>query len=143
MAEILIKLGDPDANPLSWQRLYPVDVKPDGWEWGARETWPDFAVIRITNITVDQAKDYITSDDISIVCPRCTGSLIDPVHTLKQCVRCSGIGSIQKTIGLRKWKIDLDDVNVPKSMINLIKSGQPIVVTKDQVISFIKRVNNG
>lgn len=112
-AEILIKLGPAgitDNN--AWRRLCPVAVRPDGWAWGAQERYPAFAVVRITDMTVQELEAYNVPD-------------IDNVTKVERAIR--------------KWKIDFDDVTLPTAFKNTIIAGGIPVVTKAQIISFIKR----
>lgn len=112
-AEILIKLGPSgitDNN--AWRRLCPVTVKPDNWAWGTLEKYPEFAIVRISDMTVEQLSGYLEPD-------------IDNVT------------KIQRSI--RKWKIDIDDVTLPVSFKNTITSGGIPSVTKTQVINYIKK----
>lgn len=112
-AEILIKLGPAGTTDNNaWRRFCPVAVKPDGWAWGTAEKYPNFAVIRITDMTVAQLEAYNEPD-------------IDNVTKIQRAIR--------------KWKIDIDDVALPAEIKNTITSGGIPSVTKAQVINFIKR----
>ena len=35
-----------------------VIVKPDGWRWGKAECLPDFVIVKIPDMTVEEAKQY-------------------------------------------------------------------------------------
>ena len=143
MAEILIRLGEPHADPKAWQRFYPVAVKPDGHEWGSAETYPTFAKLRITNATVEQCEEYLAPDDDVITCPRCNGTLIDPTPVDGQsvsCRRCAGVGTVSEHVGLRKFKFDFDDAAIPAAVLATIQAGEVVAVTKAQILNFIKSV---
>jgi len=122
MAEVLIKLVPCDAGKdplLSWTRLHPVCVKPDGWAWGSAERPPKFCVIRITDMTVAEMEPYLEPDfDVT-----------DPINPVQRAI-C-------------KWKFDIDDVAIPNVIKNriasAISSGGIISVKKAQIINFIKR----
>ena len=144
MAEILIKLGNTHPNPKAWQRLYPVAVKPNGHVWGNKETWPHFARLRITDMTVEALTQYLVEDGSDVVCPRCTGSGIDPIADPDTgingvCRQCNGLLTVFEQTSLRKFKIDLDDITIPQWMKNRVTSGQTIVAKRSQVVNFIKR----
>lgn len=36
----------------------PIIVKPDGWKWGKRECPPDFVVLKIPGLSVEEADKY-------------------------------------------------------------------------------------
>ena len=144
MAEILIKLGNTHPDPKVWQRLYPVDVKPDGHVWGNKETWPNFARIRITDMTVEELTQYLVDDGSDVVCPRCTGSGIDPVTDPDTgingvCKQCKGILTVWEQTSLRKWKFDMDDNSFSKPLMRRIEAGEVINVTLGMISTFIKR----
>jgi hypothetical protein len=67
MAEILVKAVDAThPDPVKDQRgCYKrgmfVAVKPDGWEWGALERLPQFAIIKIPTIPVATVEKYMAS----------------------------------------------------------------------------------
>ena len=119
MAEILIRMGPTRSDPKAWQRLLPVAVKPNGHEWGAQETWPKFAKLRITDVSVAQAQEYLDVDTEGVDAEG------EPIM-----------------VGLRRWKVDLDDVNVPAAIINTVEAGNVVIVTKAQIVNFIKRVRS-
>lgn len=64
MAEILIRAID-NVNPDSemdkgcYKRGHPVVVMPDGHKWGPGEVPPDFYILKITGLTVDDALIYL------------------------------------------------------------------------------------
>lgn len=64
MAEILIRakdnsnLFDAAKDRMCYKAGYPVTVRPDGHVWGAKEVWPDFALIKIPGIPVSQVTKY-------------------------------------------------------------------------------------
>lgn len=63
-AEFLIKAQEPwnnsDANaPSERSRLGDVIViRPDGWVWGREECLPRFIVVKVTNLSYDDAKHF-------------------------------------------------------------------------------------
>jgi hypothetical protein len=115
MAEILIRMGATHADPCAWQRFYPVAVFEDGHKYGSAETWPVFAILRITNATVAEVRQYLDPDL----------DTTDPQHPI--------------TRALRKWKIALDDAAVPQWIKTAVQAGEVVSVTKAQIANFIKR----
>lgn len=69
MAEILVKAQDAThANSDKdrrgcYKRGDPVVVKPDGWEWGKLEGPPGFVVIRVLNLSVEEASEALLSSN--------------------------------------------------------------------------------
>ena len=37
----------------------PIVVKPDGWKWGKRECPPDFVVVKVLDMTVEEGEEYL------------------------------------------------------------------------------------
>ena len=67
MAEILFKAidatnPDPDKDRRGcYKKGYPVVVMPDGHTWGKEEALPKFIIVKCTEVTVEQCKQYIES----------------------------------------------------------------------------------
>lgn len=64
MCQILIKATDQRSSDLNkdmklYKRGYPVAVKPDDHVWGRMEILPDFIVLRVPEMTVEEANQYI------------------------------------------------------------------------------------
>ena len=122
MAEVLIRLGDTSTDAFAWQRLYPVAVFEDGHQWGTLERPPAFLVVRITDMTATNAEQYLDRGlDLTI-----PSSPVD--------------------YGLRKWKFDIDDTNLPTPVKKKIAAaiadttGNTILeVTSRQINAYIKR----
>lgn len=72
MAELLIMLvGNTNADSVkdqrgSYKRGDAVVVFPDGHEWGAAEGPPKFGVLKIPDLTVEQAKKYLQPETFVI-----------------------------------------------------------------------------
>jgi hypothetical protein len=115
-------MGATHTDPKAWQRLYIVAVKPDGWLWGALETWPTFAKIRVTDATLEMLEPYMETDDIPNP---------DPVDAVLR-------PTIQR--GLRKWKCDLDDNRFSNPLMRRIEAGEVIPVTMAMISAYLKRV---
>ena len=64
MAELLIYMGQSDPSNRNLPRVGdPVSAHPDGWSYGGRECLDTFLVIRLTDITLDQARQYVGPSD--------------------------------------------------------------------------------
>jgi hypothetical protein len=128
--ELLVKLQKMPLTlrpEFAWDRGHVVDVKPEGWAWGAAERLPKFFVLRITDMTVAQAEAYLEPDfDPETIDPLDPAKNIAPVHR-----------------SIRKWKFDADDVTIPTAIKNQIINTGLVSVTKAQVINFIKRIAVG
>jgi hypothetical protein len=66
MCQVLIKATDQrsidlDKDAKLFKRGYPVAVKPDDHVWGKMETLPDFIVLKIPDMTVEEANQYLKS----------------------------------------------------------------------------------
>jgi len=48
----------------------PIVVKPDGWKWGKRECLPDYVVIQIPDMTIEEALAYLEPEFDTSVDPR-------------------------------------------------------------------------
>lgn len=114
MAEILIKAisaVNPDpAKDLrgSYKRGDPVVVMPDGHQWGTEERLPKFVVVRITGLSVDQARKYVLPDlDLS--------------------------GSIRRK---RLYRLLVDDV--PNAIKTQLRNTGFVVVSFEQVRNYIE-----
>jgi hypothetical protein len=64
MCQILIKAidqrsSDPNKDVKLYKRGYPVAVKPDDHVWGRMETLPDFVVLKVPEMTVEEANQYM------------------------------------------------------------------------------------
>jgi hypothetical protein len=113
VAEILVKMG-PEAKDLtSWGRLLPVTVKPDGWQWGRLETWPDFVVVAVPDMPMEDAEDLLDP-------------VIDPLDPTEKTV-----------LVLRRWRINLDHVALPANIRNRLADGR-VVVSRAQIQPFLK-----
>lgn len=56
MAELLIKANN---TAHGWERGMPVDIKPDGHQWGTRETLPQFALIKFPGVSANKIEKYL------------------------------------------------------------------------------------
>jgi hypothetical protein len=56
MAEILVAARD---LPSGYERGDPIAVRPNNAPWGRAEGPPDFYVIKITNLNVDRARQFL------------------------------------------------------------------------------------
>ena len=121
MAEVLIKLerASNESDLTAWTRLHPVSVRPDGFVWGAAERPPKFLVVRLTGMTVEQAKQYIVPDTDNT-------DLANPIYH-----------------AIRKYKFDIDDATIPKQVRKkidaAIANGTILEVTQAQIAAYIKR----
>jgi hypothetical protein len=118
MCEILIRAKDninpdPELDKMTYKRGYPVCVMPDGHSWGRAEGLPDFIVLKITDLSVEQAQQYIEHKVIN-------------AQTANQ-----------QIVGRRKFKFDIDASALPQRIKNQIKDGV-VTVTKAQILNFIK-----
>lgn len=60
MAEVLIKAVD-DGTPGGWRRGDAIDIRPDGYAWGASEGDPAISyVVHITDAAPGQLARYLT-----------------------------------------------------------------------------------
>lgn len=119
MAEILIKLEEarnPD-DPTAWGKHHPVAVKPDGWKWGAKETLPKFCVVRIADMTVEEAEKYLEEETQMVD----DGKVVAPVVTR-----------------IRKYTIAMDDPALAKSITTEIAEKGFVSVTKTEILTAIK-----
>lgn len=64
MAEFLIRAFEPwnndspDAPPERCRLGDIVVIRPDGWSWGREECLPRFLVVKITNLSYEDAKHF-------------------------------------------------------------------------------------
>lgn len=117
MAEILIRLGADHADQKAWRYGMPVAVKPDGHKWGKLETWPKFAVIQVSDLSVKELEAYLEPDE--------------DVNELT---------SERTMVGLRKWKFDLADAKTPPAVDTAAKAGTIAKVTQADIADCIKLV---
>lgn len=52
------KLTDKDSYNSRSQMGDVVVVRPDGWKWGKAECLPDFIIVKIPDMSVEEAKKY-------------------------------------------------------------------------------------
>lgn len=71
-----------------------IVVRPDGWQWGKEECLPNFIVVKMPEMTFDEAKKY---EDPLVIDVLIEGELIP------------------KTLKRRKYKIPLSDVEEAKN----------------------------
>ena len=117
MAEVLIKLerASDESDLKAWTRGHPVAVQEDGWTWGALEGLPRFCVLHLTDVSADQVRDWLDPD---------YDGTIDDAPVLR---------------AIRKWRLDMDDLNIPNWVKQSIKDTGRVSVTLAQIINFLKR----
>jgi len=107
MAEMLIRLHNRAYGDI-------VIIKPDGWNWGIKESPPSFSVIKFEDVAPSSLYQY--KDEI---------------------VEESGFA------GKRKWKINIDDMETSGYSTNkIVSSGLFVVGTSkdielDDIVAFI------
>jgi len=90
-----------------------VVVRPDGWVWGSAECLPDFVIVKIPDMTVEEAKQYENS--------------INELYTDAQ-----GHEQI-RLLRFREWR-------VPSNwMSTIISQGGIFTISKVQVTTYIER----
>jgi len=57
LAELLIRARESD-NPQASHKGDIIIVKPDGWKWGKCECPPEYVVVKLSNVKVDDVKHY-------------------------------------------------------------------------------------
>lgn len=120
MAELLVKLEsstDP-TNLKTWDRGHVISVQEDGWPWGSSECPPKFCVVKISDMTVEEARVYLESE---MEIPE------EGRHDMK-------------VLSIRKNKFDLDDVSLPKEKTDELKNTGKMSITKAQVTDCVKKV---
>ena len=85
-----------------------VVIRPDGWEWGREEGLPNFVLVKIPDMTVEEAKQY--EDSIM--------DNTDPEHS--------------KLLRFRKWYLKPTWVNT------IISQGGVYTISKATVVNYIE-----
>lgn len=120
MAEFLIKAidalhEDPDKDKAGcYKRGDVVAVEPDGWQWGKLEGPPKFVIVKIPDMTVEEAEQYVESERGTSSDPK----LPTPVVTK------------------RKYKLSID--NTPSEIKNELETKGIVTMTKIQATGFLK-----
>ncbi len=129
MAELLIKAWSathPDATKDRrgcYKRGDIVVVKPDGFEWGAAETLPDFVLVKIPGVTVDKVQALTgmqTEDDAGTPLTDENGAPI--------------------TYRRRRWRVLVD--NIPPAILNELKTTGEVTVTPAQIRAYVTRIRD-
>lgn len=119
MCEILIKAIDTIHSDSvkdkagCYKRGYPVVVMPDSHIWGNAECPPNFIVIKVPDMTVEEAKQYLV-----------------PIF--------EGIGEDLIIVQRRKYKIDIDDDKLDKKVKDDIEKEGKVTMTKSDIKKIIK-----
>jgi len=120
MCEILIKAKDnvnpdPELDKLNYKRGHFVAVMPDGHTWGKKECLPDFFILKIPGVSVDQFDEYMKPE-------------LDTGDAKKQIITKRRI-----------HKLDIDATTIPKAIRNAVKNTGVATITKAQIINHLRR----
>jgi hypothetical protein len=88
-----------------------IVIRPDGWEWGSAECLPDFVLVKIPDMTVEEAKQYEES--------------INEEYTVDGQVRT-------RMLRFRKWFLKPTWVNT------IISQGGVYTISKATVVNYIE-----
>lgn len=121
MAEILIKASDnvnpdPELDKFCYKRGYVVCVMPDGHPWGKKECLPDFVVLKVPNMTVENTLQYLQEK-------------LENPQTINQ-----------KAIGRRVKKLNVDSTLLPLAKRNTIKNTGVVTLTKAQTLAIVQSI---
>ena len=111
MAEILIKAKDfvnpdPELDKFAYKRGHVVCVMPDGHPWGKKECLPDFVVLKVPDMTIEEAQVYLEEKNVN---PRTEQ---------------------QKSIARRSMKLDIDHTSLSKTAKNSLKNKGVVNLTR-------------
>lgn len=96
MAELLVKAidgtnPDPAGDALCYKSGDIVVVAADGHLWGRRECLPDFLVVRIPGVSVEEAGQYLA--------PVYLAPAVEPVMVVRRRFRLNYLAAIAATLG--------------------------------------------
>lgn len=117
MAELLVLAFDtsnPDADldRMAWKKGHVVDVKPDGWKWGASECLPKFWKVKLPNISVSQVNKFLA-------------------------VKYDATDA-NTPVQIREWKLSVNDI--PAEIVSTLNNTGEITITKLSAFSgYMKR----
>lgn len=123
MAEFLVVAqsathADPDKDERgSYKRGDVVVVQPDGHQWGRLETAPKFVVVKVPDVTVEQARRFIEAEGATEV---------DPFTGTSRFV----------VSRRRRWRVRVDDV--PLAIRNVLRDTGEVTVSYAQVRPFLE-----
>lgn len=130
MCELLIKAST-NNSPQPWRAGMVVTVKPDGHEWGSKETAPAFYLVKVPGVSVETATQYLEEWNHKPVFELLSEDLVTDTHTYKMTVKASSIkGALtlsQVDNYFTKWGCEitdntLDSITFTANIFNIIKS---------------------
>ena len=90
-----------------------IVIMPDGWKWGKAECLPDFVLVKIPDMTVEEARQYVVS---------ITEQYYDEHNNL-----------LERTLRCKKWFLK------PTWVSTIISQGGVFTISKDQVVNYIEQ----